>query len=298
MEDNKKNNTKKCVISTLLQCLDDAGGIRYVSEPQSPFVMDNPDVLAVADNSIFGVFIPSIHEKKNIDSFLRRIYTSRLVYARDMKTILLFDVESEGDVNKSLREAFHRVLDTSQVKEVVSVIDSDRRSKDVKMLSKRVRTHATESYYKYVNLGYTTRQYRGKFAEVHSDQWQKLPRVQSWADDRKGKTVKNGYYADGSFVFSKPKPQKMSVRESLDGIMTYSLFSQYSLDSGQLYLRKDEPQISLLNTDLLDKEEDVLWASSLAYVGVAPVSVDSLQTLNAIHEEGLKLFGIEYGKEK
>lgn len=90
----------------------------------------------------------------------------------------------------------------------------------------------------------------------------------------------------------------MSVRESLDGIMTYSLFSQYSLDNGQLYLRKDEPQISLLNTDLLVKEEDVLWASSLAYVGVAPVSVDSLQTLNAIHEEGLKLFGIEYGKEK
>lgn len=43
MEDNKKNNTKKCVIGTLLQCLDDAGGIRYVSEPQSPFVMDNPD---------------------------------------------------------------------------------------------------------------------------------------------------------------------------------------------------------------------------------------------------------------
>ena len=55
-----------------------------------------------------------------------------------MKTILLFDVESEGDVNKNLREAFHRVLDTSQIKAVVSVIDSDRRSKDVKMLSKRV----------------------------------------------------------------------------------------------------------------------------------------------------------------
>ena len=172
MEDNRKNNMKKGIINTVLHYFDDAGGIRYVSEPQSPFVMDNPDVLAVADSSIFGVFIPSIYEKQNIDSFLRRIYTSRLVYARDMKTILLYDGESEGDLNKNLREAFHRVLVTSQIKEVVSVIDSDRRSKDVKMLSKRVRTHATESYYKYVNLGYTTRQYRGKFAEVHSDQWQ------------------------------------------------------------------------------------------------------------------------------
>ena len=289
---------KKGLVNTLLQHFDEAGGIRYVAEPQSPFVVDNPDILAVADSSIFGVFIPSVYEKKNLDSFLRRIYTSRLVYARDMKTILLFDTESEGNVNKNLKEAFHRVLDTSQIKEVVSVIDSDRRSKDVKMLSKRVSTHATESYYKYVNLGYTTRQYRGKFAEVHSDKWQKLPRVQSWSDAKKGKIVKNGYYADGSFVFSKQKPKGMSVRESLDGIMTYSLFSQYSLDNGQLYVRKDEPQISLLNTDLLVKEEDVLWTSSLAYVGVAPVSVDSLQTLNVIHEEGLKLFGIEYGKEK
>jgi hypothetical protein len=285
---------KKQIINNLLPLLDRAGGIRYVVEPQSPFVMDNPDVLAIVNNSVFGIYVPSSYEKKNIDSFLRRVYTSRLVYARDLKTILLFDDdEKEAPGKKNLWSAFHRILETRHLEEVVSVIDSDRKDTRIKMLSKRVRSYATETYYKYINLGYNTRQYRGKFAEVYSEQWQELPKVQSWADQTRGKGIKSGYYADGSFLFSKSKTKGMSVRESLDGILTYSLFSQYSLDNGQLYIRDDKPQINLLNTDLLVKDEDLMWASSLAYVGVAPVSVDSLQALSEIHKKGLKLFGIE-----
>lgn len=45
MKDSNKS-VKKVIVNELIRSLDETGGIRYVLEPQSPFVMDNPDVLA------------------------------------------------------------------------------------------------------------------------------------------------------------------------------------------------------------------------------------------------------------
>lgn len=286
---------KKQTLNSLIKSLDEAGGMRFVIEPQSPFVIDNPDVLVVADNSLFGIYVPTVFETKTFDSLLRRVYTSRLVYARDMKTILLVDNATKEKLSKTMHEAFHRIISDNDIDDVISVINSDKHETltSKMMLSKHVRTYATTSYYKYINLKSASTRFNGAFSKFKPEWWQVAPSVVSWNDENRDKVIKDAYFYDGSIFFSKAKTKTKKVRESLDSIMTYSMLSQYRLDGGQLHVVKKEPQLNLLNTDLPVFGDDVLWSSSLAYVGVAPVSVDSFETLNSIHEEGLKLFGIK-----
>lgn len=84
-------NDRKKIILRLEKQLEDTAGVRFLANPQSLFVIDNPDILATCGNRIFGIYIPTQFELNNIDSLYRRIYLSRLVYAHDMRIILVMD---------------------------------------------------------------------------------------------------------------------------------------------------------------------------------------------------------------
>ena len=290
-------NDRKTIIVRLRKQLENTAGVRSLVNPQSLFVIDNPDILATCGNRIFGIYIPTQFELNNIDSLYRRIYLSRLVYAPDMRIILVMDDYKSFQKSSQIKYAIHRLVVAEEVDQVASIVESDTSSLSRHMLSRTVRNHAANNYYFYETLlskiKYSVEQ---KYEKLHREDWVEASPVTRWSDNKKIKSLKDTFETQEAIVFNRKK-NKSSIKLNLDNIFNYATFKQYICDNGQLYMNPEDKKMKFLNTDIFTLHNlDSLGGSTLLYLGVLPVSVSNMSQFEDIYCMGLDLFEKNYGK--
>lgn len=273
---------KNVIIKSIAEALDHGAGLHFVPMPQNPLVVDNPDFL-VADNSrLFGIYVPTQKETLNSDHLLRRIYLSRLYYANDMRTIILIDQDSPLTNLKPLMGAVHcaETLDViPQIAQLVGRLNNviDTRS----MINKRTRHYALETLYRFQGLSEILGPYeQGDYVDLNLDGWNVVDELPSWSS-QKQVGLKTALQLGSTLVFSKRKGRQ-SLKDSLENILTYSLFRKYHLYNGQIYANEnwdaDRP-ISFLNTNLnissVPGAIDTQMASTLACLGIISSRIKS-----------------------
>ncbi|WP_302992913.1 hypothetical protein [Parabacteroides goldsteinii] len=290
-------NDRKKIILRLEKQLEDTAGVRFLANPQSLFVIDNPDILATCGNRIFGIYIPTQFELNNIDSLYRRIYLSRLVYAHDMRIILVMDDYETFQKSSQIKYAIHRLAVAEEIGQVASIVESDNSSLSKRMLSRAVRSHAANNYYLYEMLlskiQYSVGQ---KYEKLHREDWVDASPVTRWSDYKKVKSLKDTFEAEEAIVFNRKK-NKSSIKQNLDSILNYVLFRQYMCDEGQLLINSNEKKLRILNTDMFTSLNlDSIGISTLSYLGILPVYIGNMSQFNNIYSMGLDLFEKKYGK--
>lgn len=282
---------KKYIVITIEKQLASTAGVKYLLNPQNFFVMDNPDILVTCGNRIFGIYVPTQFELANIDSLYRRIYLSRLTCAHDMRTILIMPDNDSFQKLSILKSAVHRVFCGDEVNEVASFVEGDQSNLSKRMLSKIVRAHAANNYYQYEELlSKLPQSFYNKFKILQGENWEQASPISAWSDYGKIQPIRNTFETSDALIFNRKK-SKTSIKRSLDSLLNYTLFRQYFCDNGQLYVNQNETRMKILNTDLFASSGlDSIGISTLAYLGVLPVSIDSLDQFHVICNIGLDLF--------
>lgn len=289
---------KKEIINSLAKQFDEVAGLRFIVNPQSFFIFDNPDIIATSGNRIFGVYIPSKNELENIDSLYRRIYLSRLVYPRDLRIILVSDDDDFIQKSPMLKKAVHRIANDDEINNVGKMIDGERGNLTRRMLSREVRANAANNYYKYSELlSYIDRTERvNKYKLLRCDDWVSSAPVTRWSNYNKIRTLDDTYETSDAVVFNRKK-NKSSIKQNLDSLLNYALYRQYQFNEGRLYTNTNNNGIWILNTDIFSTTDmDSIGVSTLAYLGILPVSVQSMEDFDKICLTGLNLFRKNYGK--
>lgn len=290
-------NDRKTIILRLKKQLENSAGVKFLVNPQSLFVIDNPDILATCGNRIFGIYIPTQFELNNIDSLYRRIYLSRLAYAHDMRIILvMYDYET-FQKSSQIKYAIHRLAVAEEIDQVASIVKSDNSSLKKRMLSNSVRSHAANNYYLYETLlskiQYSVGQ---KYEKLRREDWVDASPVTRWSNHEKVKSLKDTFEAEEAIVFNRKK-NKSSIKQNLDNILTYALFRQYMCEDGQLFMNPNEKKMRILNTDMFTSLHlDSIGISTLSYLGILPVSISNMSQFDDIYSMGLDMFENNYGK--
>ena len=274
---------KESLIEQSVRSLGNTAGVRYYAKPESPFVIDNPDIIATCGNNIFGIFIPSKAELQDIDSLFRRIYVSRLVYARDLRCLLYLETDDIINDFRALKYSCHRLCFGDEINEINRIVEGDHSNMQRKMLSKGVRCHSANTYYAYMNAIEKTSGLNKVYRNLElGDLWEPIRQVNRWSDFDKQKSLKTGFESQDSILFQKKKGSS-SFRQSMDNILTYALYRRFLWDDGRLYLSNDAYKVSMLNTDM---ELDIRQLSTLAYLGVLPVSADNEEAISLFQKQG------------
>lgn len=288
---------KSLIVKSITEALGGAAGLRYVTMPQNPLVADNPDFLIADSGRLFGIYVPSQKEILNTDHLLRRIYLSRLYYANDMRTIILIDQESPLSNLKPLLAAVHYAESFEVIPQIAEFVGRLNNILETRsMINKHTRKYALETLYKTQGLADIFGSYeQGDYVDLKLDGWNVVDQLSSWSS-QKLIGLKTAIQQGSTIVYTKKKGSQ-SVKDSLDNILTYSLFRKYHLYNGQIYANSkwdaDKP-ISFLNTNLnissVPGAIDTQMASTLACLGIISsriVSEDMLDFLAASGREFL-----------
>ena len=297
---------KSLIVKSITEALGGGAGLRYVSMPQNPLVADNPDFLVADSNRLFGIYVPSQKETLNTDHLLRRIYLSRLYYTNDMRTIILIDRDSSLGNIKPLIAAVHFAESFEvipQISQFVGHLDNVLETRS--MINKHTRKYALETLYKTQGLYDIFREYeQGDYVDLKLDGWNVVDALPSWSSQRQI-GLKTALQQGTAIVYSKKKGSQ-SVKDSLENILTYSLFRKYHLHNGQIYVNKNwnkERPISFLNTNLnissVPGAIDTQMASTLACLGIVSSRIESEGMLDYLVERGREFLyeRKKYGKK-
>lgn len=297
---------KSLIVKSITEALGGGAGLRYVSMPQNPLVADNPDFLVADSNRLFGIYIPSQKETINSDYLLRRIYLSRLYYANDMRTIILFNQDSPLSNLKPLMAAVHYTESFEVIPQISQFVGSLNNVLDTRsMINKHTRKYALETLYKTQGLSDIFSEFeQGDYVDLKLDGWNVVDALPSWSSQRQI-GLKTALQQGTAIVYSKKKGSQ-SVKDSLENILTYSLFRKYHLHNGQIYVNKnwnEERPISFLNTNLnissVHGAIDTQMASTLACLGIVSSRIESEGMLDYLVARGREFLydRNKYGKK-
>lgn len=284
---------KSLIVRSINEALGGSAGLHYVSMPQNPLVADNPDFLVADSNRLFGIYVPSQKETLNSDHLLRRIYLSRLYYANDMRTIILIDRNSPLSNLKPLLAAVHYAESFEVIPQISQFVGSlDNVLETRLMINKHTRKYALETLYKTQGLANILGDYeQGDYVDLKLNGWNVVEKLPSWSS-QKQIGLKTALQLGTTIVYNKRKGSQ-SVKDSLDNILTYSLFRKYHLYNGQIYTNSkwdaDKP-ISFLNTNLnissVPGAIDTQMASTLACLGIISSRIESEGMLDYLAARG------------
>ena len=127
--------------------------------------------------------------------------------------------------------------------------------------------------------------------DLQLDGWNVVDDLPSWSS-QKQISLKSAFQYGSTIVYSKKKGSQ-SLKESLENILTYSLFRKYHLYNGQIYANAnwdaDRP-ISILNTNLsissVPGTIDTQMASTLACLGIISSRIESEGMLDYLISQG------------
>lgn len=282
---------KKSIEKNLQVGFDKVAGIKTLVNPQNFFVIDNPDLLITKGNFLYGIFIPSKKEIKDIDNLIRRIYLSRLVYANDLRVVLVLEDSSVLIKTPILQSSCHLLAMEDQINDIPFIIEGDNSSIQKKMLSREIRCYAANSYYQYSKAFNATYQFANNYSNINpGGNWTKINPIHRWSNIKKEKSVNESFQYEDKILFNKSSKNNKNLKESLNDLMTFALYSKFVMDNGLLY-RKKESNFGILNIELLDLiRQNSLILSTLAFLGLLPTCVKSMEDVNKITEETYKIF--------
>lgn len=278
---------RKAIIHRLEKLLEYTAGIRFLVNPQNFFVFDNPDILVTYGTRIWGIYIPTQFEKSNLDSLYRRIYLSRLVYAHDMRIVLVAD-NYEMFQNSSLIEyTVHKLIVSNDIDQIISVVEHDNSCK-CSMLSRNVRKHAANNFYQYETILSKIQYSFGQTYEtLHRIDWACASGVTKWSNHAKY-ILKDAFETDEAIIFNRKK-NKTSIKQSIDSILNYTLYRQYRYTDGKLDINHNEKKIRILNTDMFSPLNiNSIGVSTLLYLGILPVSIVNTSQFDSVFSKLLK----------
>ena len=160
------------------------------------------------------------------------------------------------------------------------------------MINKHTRKYALETLYKTQGLANILGDYeQGDYVDLKLNGWNVVEKLPSWSS-QKQIGLKTALQLGTTIVYNKRKGSQ-SVKDSLDNILTYSLFRKYHLYNGQIYANSkwdaDKP-ISFLNTNLnissVPGAIDTQMASTLACLGIISSRIESEGMLDYLAARG------------
>ena len=252
---------------------------KVVIRPSNVYTIDNPDVLLIASGNLFGIFIPTKSEIRNVDLLVRRIMVSRLAYADHMKTLLLSEDERFLHDNfPLLNRICHRILDNDAVGYRLT-FERDRFESDTPDIGFRIRAKQINLYARNLQIYQLGQEENRPFSSFQIDkQYMNGTIAESWSQSKV--SVKDAYLLDELFIAFK-RETTMSFKETFNNLMTLSFFMNYTIhDEGISYRRKELKYPKMINSDfsfLRENDKDPYkYIRVLAFMGLAPIQADSL----------------------
>ena len=258
---------------------------RCLIAPENPFTLDNPDMIVANGSKLFAIYLQTYKEGENIDHLLRRLYLSQLSYGYKLIPILVLTKGIPANVDyRVLEKSFCHISDNEyDVSRYISIESPEViRMKDFSKIQMM-------QYVNYRNrLELSLKSYSEIRRVEDHDSLNLVRKVEtvSWST-QKPRTSNYYWLAQGGFVGMAEKKQGSSFKTSLDSLMTMAFMSMFHLDDGRLYTTAMFEELSVLNTDWIMFDADMVpnsYNRMLSFVGLAPVSISTDQQLWQVFE--------------
>lgn len=259
---------------------------RCLIAPENPFTLDNPDMIVANGSKLFAVYLQTYKEGENIDHLLRRLYLSQLSYGYKLIPILVLTKEIPANVDfKILENSFYHISDNENDVARYIAVESPvvKRMKDFSKIQ-------TMQYVNYRNrLELSVKSYSGIGREAAFDKRNLGRKVETISWSTQNLRTNNNYcQTQGGFVGMAQKKPGSNFKTSLDSLMTMAFMTMFHLDDGRLVTTAMFDELSVLNTDWIMFDADMVpnsYNRMLSFVGMAPVSISTEQQLWKVFEK-------------
>ena len=259
---------------------------KVVFQPSNVYTIDNPDILFVANGNLFGLFIPSKSEIRNVDLLIRRIMVSRLAYVENMKVLLLLeDVDFLHNNFRLLEQICHRILTDTQ--DCQWMFRSGNFESNIPHIGARIRAKQNGLYARNLRTYELGLKERQNFSTFPIDKrFEEKAVAESWSQSRI--SVKDAYMVDDCFIAFKRKT-KMTFKETFNNLMTLSFFMNYSIRDEGISYKKIVEYPKLINCDFPfireNNNDPYKYIRVLAFMGLTPITVNSLDACFSIRNQ-------------
>lgn len=251
---------------------------KVVLHPSNVYTIDNPDILFIANDNLFGLFIPTKGEIQNVDLLTRRIMVSRLAYVENMKTLLLSEDKSFLDKNfQLLNRICHRILN-NDANEYRSTFGKNTFASNIPEISAKIRAKQLKLYTHNIKIYQLGLDEKRTFSTFSIDKrFTDRAIVGSWSQSKI--RVKEAYMLDDFFIAFKRKTT-MSFKDTFNNLMTLSFFMNYTINDIGISYRKALKYPKMINSNFSFIRENgndpYRYIRILAFMGLAPIQADSL----------------------
>lgn len=273
------------IINLFTEDLSNGAGIKVFAYPQSPLTIDNPDILASVNDRLYGIYIPSSVEYVKPQHLLRRILFSRLVYPPELRSVLLVDETSTAILNNKSISISTYCCEVNNGQSISHLIESlNGRLRKNEVLSKAVRFHTINRIFNFQQVFSTLDKHYKEYSVFDLEGGTHLYPQFDWYAERETHPLKNSFTYKESCIHFKSR-KSSGLKESLENILTYSLFRNYQLDSHQLhYDMNRDSSADFLNCDFVNLLQNRALANTLFGQGIIPVSLSSFEEFQAVQK--------------
>lgn len=257
--------------------------------PENPYSKDNPDMLVRNGTTLYAIFIPMYHERKNLDHLLRRVFSSELSYGSKLHTVLILkeDDKLSGYGENVLSAVFCHIA--RGIDDAIRYVSSrENVGRNWMFIGE-----AKQWLYRLYDVNNLTIEFSNKQYGVQktlADQQLDFGDFSSpsWSLENKSRMIKNVAYSRYSCMCIKKKVKDRSFREGFENIMTQSFLKNFYVEGGYLVPNNNiVDNIFGVATDWELYSEDNVpndYFRTLVFSGVLPLNILDEEKLGNIHE--------------